>query len=107
MTLAWGGLALYSFGPRYDLPLPLSVFQWTGAAVVGISFIMMTLFASHRTGPAALRYPRRELTFLAWVPRSAWLRSAAGAVGVLGLLAVVVTGMLGPSQPERNLAALL
>ena len=81
MTLTWGGLAagpvLYSFGPRYDLPLPLSVFQWTGAAVVGISFIMMTLFASHRTGPAALRYPQRELTFLGWLPNARWLRAVA------------------------------
>jgi hypothetical protein len=111
MTLTWGGLAagpvLYSFGPRYDLPLPLSVFQWTGAAVVGISFIMMTLFASHRTGPAALRYPQRELTFLSWLPNARWLRTVASVVGVLGLLAVVVTGILGPAQPDRNLAELL
>src|SRR5437588_10653955 len=111
MTLTWGGLAagpvLYSFGPRYDLPLPLSVFQWTGAAVVGISFIMMTLFASHRTGPAALRYPQRELTFLGWLPNARWLRAVASVVGVLGLLAVIVTGILGPTQPDRNLAELL
>ena len=76
------GLLLYSFGPRYDLPLPLSAFQWTGAAVVGISFIIMTLFASHRAGPAALRYPRRELTALAWLPRATWLRTTASAIGM-------------------------
>jgi hypothetical protein len=98
---------LYTFGPRYDLPLPLSVFQWTGAAVVGISFIMMTLFASHRSGPSAVRYPRRELRFLSWVPAAGWLRVIATTLGMIGLVAIVVTGVLGPPQPERNLAELL
>jgi hypothetical protein len=101
------GVVLYSFGPRYDLPLPLTTFMWAGAAIVGISFVMMTLFASHRSGPSALQYPRRELTFLRWVPRARWLRAVAGTLGVLAFLAVVVTGLFGPTQPDKNLAEYL
>ena len=101
------GILLYSFGPSYNLPLPLSTFQWAGAAVVGISFIMMTYFAAHRTGPTAIRYPRREMTALGWVPHAGGLRAVAGGVGVLCLLAVVVTGLFGPAQPDRNIAVYL
>jgi hypothetical protein len=98
---------LYSFGPRYDLPLPLSTFQWAGAAVVGISFIMMTYFASHRTGPTAVAYPRREMTALGWLPHAAGLRAVAGMIGVLCLLSVIVIGLFGPAQPDRNLGVYL
>ncbi|HXM58751.1 MAG TPA: hypothetical protein VOB72_25355 [Candidatus Dormibacteraeota bacterium] len=101
------GLMLYSFGPSYALPLPLSAFQWAGAAVVGISFIMMTLFAGHRTGPTAIRYPSREVAALNWAPGSGWLHLVGGAIGVLGLLTVIVTGLLGPTEPEHNLAVYL
>lgn len=101
------GILLYTFGPRYDLPLPLSVFMWAGAAVVGISFVMMTIFAGHRSGPAALRYPRRELTFLSWMPQATWLRIAGSVVGLLVLLAVVLTGLFGPAEPQRNLGEYL
>jgi hypothetical protein len=101
------GLMLYSFGPSYALPLPLSAFQWAGAAVVGISFIMMTLFAGHRTGPTAIRYPSREVAALNWAPGSGWLHVVGGIIGVLGLLTVIVTGLLGPTEPEHNLAVYL
>lgn len=100
-------MVLYSFGPRYDLPLPLSTFQWAGAAVVGISFIMMTVFASHRTGPSAIEYPRREVGALGWLPGSGLLHGLAGLLGLLGLLAVIITGLFGPAQPDRNLAIYL
>src|SRR5262249_9057478 len=101
------GILLYSFGPSYALPLPLSAFQWAGAAVVGISFIMMTVFAGHRTGPTAIRYPSREVAALNWAPGSGWLHVVGGFVGVLGLLTVIVTGLLGPTEPEHNLAVYL
>jgi len=100
-------LPLYSIGPRYDLPLPLSTFQWAGAAVVGISFIMMTAFAGHRTGPTAVRYPRREVAGLGWLPGSSWPRAFTGFLGLLLLLVVIVTGLFGPAQPDRNLGVYL
>jgi hypothetical protein len=101
------GLLLYSVGTRYDLPLPLSAFQWAGAAVVGISFIMMTVFAGHRTGPTAIRYPSREVPALSWVPGSSLLHVVGGFLGVVGLVAVILIGLLGPTQPDRNLAVYL
>ncbi len=100
-------LPLYSIGPRYDLPLPLSTFMWAGAAVVGISFLMMTVFASNRVGPSALRYPRREVAALRWAPRSSVLHAVGGFLGVVGLLTVIVIGLLGPGQPDRNLGVYL
>lgn len=98
------GLPLYTFGPSYALPLPLSAFQWAGAAVVGISFIMMTVFASHRTGPTAIRYPSREVAALGWAPGSRWLHTVGSVIGVLALVTIVITGLLGPTEPEQNLA---
>src|SRR2546430_16145355 len=81
--------------------------MWAGAAVVGISFIMMTIFASHRTGPTALQYPRREGNVLAWLPGSPWLHWTAGLVGLVVLLAAVLPGLFGPVQPGPNPALLL
>jgi hypothetical protein len=98
---------LYQFGPRYDLPLPLTSFLWAGAAVVGISFIMMTVFASHRTGPSAVRYQRREVAALGWMPGSSWLHTVLAFVGVASLVTVIVTGLFGPADPQRNLAVYL
>src|SRR5499427_10585550 len=101
------GLLLYTVGPRYDLPLPLTTFQWAGAAVVGISFVMMTTFASHRTGPTAIRYPRREVAALNWVPGSSLLHTVGGFVGIVGLLTVIVIGLFGPTDPAQNMAVYL
>src|SRR5215467_371067 len=101
------GLLLYTVGPRYDLPLPLTTFQWAGAAVVGISFVMMTAFAGHRTGPAAIRYPRRLVAALNWVPRSSLLHTVGGFVGIVGLLTVIVIGVFGPTDPAQNMAVYL
>ncbi len=101
------GLLLYSVGTRYDLPLPLTTFQWAGAAVVGISFVMMTAFASHRTGATAIHYPRREVAALRWVPGSSLVHGVGGFLGVLGLLTVIVIGLFGPVRPDRNLAVYL
>ena len=101
------GLLLYAVGPRYDLPLPLTTFQWAGAAVVGISFVMMTVFASHRTGPTAIRYPRREVAALNWVPGSSPLHTIGGFLGVVGLLTVIVVGLFGPTDPTHNMAVYL
>jgi hypothetical protein len=98
---------LYTVGPRYDLPLPLTTFQWAGAAVVGISFVMMTVFASHRTGPSAIRYPRREVAALNWVPGSSPLHAVGGVIGIIGLLTVIVVGLFGPTDPTQNMAVYL
>ncbi|HYW24024.1 MAG TPA: hypothetical protein VE953_07650 [Terriglobales bacterium] len=101
------GLLLYVVGSPYVLPLPLTTFQWAGAAVVGISFVMMTTFASHRTGPTAIRYPRREVAALNWVPGNSLLHTVGGFVGVVGLLTVIVIGLFGPTDPTHNMAVYL
>src|SRR6185312_16360461 len=41
----------HGFGQRYDLPLPLSLYLFGGAAVVVVSFVVVGLFV-RRTPPA-------------------------------------------------------
>jgi hypothetical protein len=93
---------LHGFGARYDLPASLSVYLFAAAAVVAISFVMVVVFAGERVGERAVQYPRRELRFLRGMPGVAWLRALTGTFGVLYLLAVIVTGWFGSSQPDRN-----
>jgi hypothetical protein len=101
------GLLLYVVGSPYVLPLPLTTFQWAGAAVVGISFVMMTTFAGHRTGPTAIRYPRREVAALNWVPGNSLLHTVGGFIGLVGLATVIVIGLFGPADPTHNMAVYL
>ena len=100
-------LYLHGFGVRYDLPLSLSLYIFSAAAVVVISFVLVAVFAAGKVGPAAVRYPTRELTFLRGLPRVRWLRALGGVYGVLFLLAVMVTGWFGSGQPDRNPAEYL
>jgi hypothetical protein len=98
---------LHGFGVRYDLPLSLSLYIVTAAAVVVISFVLVAVFASGKVGPTAVQYPRRELTFLHGLPRVGWLRALGGALGVLFLLAIMATGWFGAAQADRNPAEYL
>ena len=98
---------LHGFGVRYDLPLSLSLYIISAAAVVVISFVLVAVFASEKVGPSAVDYPRRELVFLRGLPRVGWLRVLGAAFGVLFLLAIVVTGWFGSSRPDKNPAEYL
>src|SRR6266536_6338158 len=51
--------AAHGFGQRYDLPLPLSLYLFGGAAAVALSFVVVALFARHT--PGAHGYPRIDL----------------------------------------------
>jgi hypothetical protein len=98
---------LHGFGVRYDLPLSLSLYIITAAAVVVISFVLVAVFAGEKVGPTAVEYPRRELTLLRGLPRLRWLRVLGGTLGVLFLLAIMVTGWFGSSKPDGNPAEYL
>jgi len=55
---------------------------WVEASRKRLRAVMMTVFASHRTGPSAIRYPRREMAAMRWalgssVRRSSILRESA------------------------------
>jgi hypothetical protein len=98
---------LHAFGQRYDLPISLALYLYAAAGVVVVSFVMVAVFASDRTGARAVRYPRVAVPLLLALGRSPVVRAVAGAIGVLGLLTVVVTGLLGPQVAVRNPAQYL
>jgi len=101
------GILLHGFGQRYDLPISLALYLYAAAGVVVISFVLVVLFAGEQVGAKALQYPRRPWPALAAIARSGWPRIVGGTIGVAGLLAVVVTGLFGSSNPVLNPAEYL
>jgi hypothetical protein len=98
---------LHGFGPRYDLPASLALYLFTAGGVVLISFVFVVLFAADQVGEKALQYPRRELPFLVPVARSPRPRLIGGLLGVFALIAVVIAGLFGSTDPTRNPAEYL
>jgi hypothetical protein len=98
---------LHGFGVRYDLPISLALYLYAAAGVVVVSFVMVALFAGDRVGARAISYPRRESRLLTRIGRTPYPRAVGGAIGVLGLLAIIVTGLFGSQEPTRNPAEYL
>jgi hypothetical protein len=101
MNLAFA-ILLHGFGPRYDLPIARALYLYAAGGVVFISFVLVVLFAGERVGDKAITYPRREVPWLLAVARSPWPRVVGGTVGVIALLAAVITGLFGPSNNFYN-----
>jgi hypothetical protein len=93
---------LHGFGQRYDLPISLALYLYAAAGVVVISFVLVVLFAGDQVGAKALKYPRRPVRWLTAAARSPWPRRIGGAIGVLSLVAVVITGLFGSTNPVYN-----
>jgi len=93
---------LHGFGPRYDLPAPLLFYIFAAGGVVLISFVLVVVFAGDQVGAKALQYPRRAVPFLLPPARSPLPRVVGGTIGVLGMVAVVATGLFGSSNPAFN-----
>ena len=101
-------ILLHGFGQRYDLPISLALYLYAAAGVVVISFVLVVLFAGDQVGAKALQYPRRAVPALASIARTRWPRTIGGAIGVAGLLAIVVTGFFGAQKrPDLNPAEYL
>jgi hypothetical protein len=101
------GILLHGFGQRYDLPASLALYLFAAGGVVVLSFVLVVLFAGDQVGAKATGYPRRAVPFLLPIARSPWARIVGGVVGILGLAAIVVTGLLGSNKPELNPAEYL
>ncbi len=95
-------LFLHGFGARYDLQGPLFLYLFAAAGVVVLSFVMVVLFAGDKLGEEAVSYPRWRAAWLDGAANAAWPRVAGGVIGVLGLLAVIVTGLFGSQNPFYN-----
>ena len=98
---------LHAFGARYDLPISFALYLFAAAGVVVVSFVMVAIFAGERVGEQAVRYPRLPAPLLLTIGRTAALRAITGALGVLALLTIIVTGLLGDQNPARNPAEYL
>jgi hypothetical protein len=101
------GIFLHGFGPRYDLPAPLLYYMFAAAGVVVVSFVLVVVFAGDQVGAKALHYPRRAVPFLLPLARSPLPRAVGGTIGVLALVAIVVTGLFGSANPALNPAEYL
>jgi len=95
----------HGFGQRYDLPLPLSLYLFGGAAAVVLSFVVVGLFV--RTTP-----PARDVSQIDLFDHP--LGKVVAALGVpLKLAALVLfaamlaAGSFGDQNPYRNLAPTL
>jgi hypothetical protein len=89
---------LHGFGPRYDLPGPLFLYLFAAAGVVVLSFVMVVLFGGDKLGEEAVAYPRWRARWLDGLANARWPRILGGTIGVLGLLAVILTGLFGSQQ---------
>jgi hypothetical protein len=96
------GILLHGFGPRYDLPAPLFWYLFAAAGVVVFSFVLVVVFAGDQVGAKALQYPRRAVPALLPLARSPLPKVVGGTIGVLTLLAIVVTGLFGSTNPALN-----
>lgn len=100
-------LFLHGFGQRYDLPGPLFLYLFAAAGVVVLSFVVVVLFAGDELGEEAVEYPRLRAAWLDGPAAAGWPRTAGGVIGVLGLVAVVATGIFGSQNPFYNPAEYL
>ena len=98
---------LHGFGQRYDLPGPLFLYLFAAAGVVVFSFVIVVLFAGDELGEDAVDYPRWRAAWLDGLVAAHWPRTAGGIIGVLGLVAVVITGIFGSQNPFYNPAEYL
>src|SRR5207244_13659473 len=94
-----GPAAAHSFGQRYDLPLPLSLYLFGTAAAVVLSFVVVALFARHT--PGARGYP--------WIDLGAYPALAALLKLIAAFLFTLAgpAGFIGDQDPYFNIAPTL
>ena len=95
-------ILLHGFGPRYDLPIGRALYLYAAGGVVFLSFVLVVLFAGDKVGEKAITYPRRAVPWLVPVARSHWPRIVGGAIGVIALVAAVISGFFGPTNNFYN-----
>lgn len=91
----------HSFGERYDLPLPLTLYLWSAGLVVLLSFVIAALFIRHNK----LSQFNKELVFPNTSADSKLAKILSFAVRLLGLLLfflVIATGIWGNQNTFDN-----
>lgn len=95
----------HGFGQRYDLPLPLSLYLFGGAAVVVVSFVVVGLFV--RRTPPARTLSRVDLFDYPLGKVVAALGAPLKLIALALFAAMLVAGFFGDQNPYRNLAPTL
>ncbi len=95
-------IILHGFGQRFDLSVPLYLYLFAASGVVFLSFVLVVLFAGDQAGAKATGYPRRAVGWLTAIARRRWPRAIGGAVGIIGLLIVVIAGFGGSPTAFYN-----
>jgi hypothetical protein len=101
-------ILLHGFGVRYDLPIPLTFYLVAASTVVVLSFVLIAFFV--RGGAEDVRYPRVRIDNvpgLGPLVRGPVPRLVGGFLGVLVLVAIVVTGLFGSTDATSNPAEYL
>ena len=92
----------HGFGPRYDLPLPLSFYVWGAGTTVALSFVVMAWFLRrpHDLDRFRIEWNRRGGLLDAMLP-------SVRALAVILLILVIVAGWFGSQDPVRNIAPVM
>jgi hypothetical protein len=94
----------HGFGQRYDLPVPLWLYLTGAGAAVGVSFLLLAIFASERRE----RRGYFRLNLLRWrVARAIshrYVRRLVRAIALALFVIVVSAGLIGVQSPFRNIA---
>ena len=102
-----GNAWAHAFGARYELPVPVWLFVVGGALTVTLTFVVLAVFA--RGG--AERYARAcwklQGTLAGRLMCAPVLSATLRLLGVAGLALVIVTGLFGATDPNRNIAPTL
>jgi hypothetical protein len=97
----------HGFGERYELPVPLSLYLWGAAAAVALSFAVFGLFVRHTPIPrAGKRYDLLGTALGRAIVRPGVLL-ALRAAGLALFMVTVLAGLIGASNPYRNIAPTL
>ena len=97
----------HGFGQRYDLPVPLRLWVLGAGATILVSFFLVAIFAKGEVGQFS--YPRVNL--LQWrmfrLFRHNSVLFSIRAIGVIVLVAAIVAGFWGNTDPYKNVTPVL
>ncbi len=107
LALAVYPAAAHGFGDRYDLPVPLGLYVVGAGAAVALSFVVLGVFMRGASGTEI--YPR--LNLMRWrigrAVASPVVVTGLQMVSVAGLVLVIVTGIIGGWEPNKNISPTL
>jgi len=96
----------HAFGQRYDLPLPLDIFIWGGAATVILSFLIAAFFVKHSPQN---EYPRINLLgniIGKFITHHVVIEIIRFCFAIL-FLVIIIAGFFGDQNPSKNVSVVM